>query len=465
MGRPARRPRGATHQSTEVAPDASSWLSVESAPKATGVAEQMWWTLCTIVVYMISCQVPLYGIMEHATADPFAWMRIMAASNRGTLMELGISPIITAGMVMQFARALDLTPAFIQRHPSALVQRYLALAITATQAVGYVVMGMYGPMATLGPLNGSLIVAQLLLGGYIIVLLDDLLQKGWGIGSGVSLFVAIRACESVFDHAISMQTTTGDRGTEYRGALVALVHLLWVRNDKIMAVVEAATRANLPNLAGLVATAAVAVLGLYLQACRLDVAVQRAQLRGVVGRFGIRLLYTNNMPIILQTALLTNLYALSQLVYFQLPPWRAVAWLGEWQERGGAFVPTSGLVYYLTAPPGLLAAPLHSLVFFATGVAMCGLLARTWLDISGTSVRDVSTNLERQRILTAGGAKVAIRRYIPVATVLGGAAIGMLSMGSDMMGTVGSGTAVLLAVTTICDYVEAFGPEIASMFR
>ena len=29
------------------------------------------------------------------------WMRVILASNRGTLMELGISPIITSGMVMQ----------------------------------------------------------------------------------------------------------------------------------------------------------------------------------------------------------------------------------------------------------------------------------------------------------------------------------------------------------------------------
>jgi len=35
------------------------------------------------------------------TSDPLYWLRMMMASNRGTLMELGITPIITSGMVFQ----------------------------------------------------------------------------------------------------------------------------------------------------------------------------------------------------------------------------------------------------------------------------------------------------------------------------------------------------------------------------
>jgi hypothetical protein len=36
-----------------------------------------------------------------AGSDPFYWARVIMASNRGTCMELGISPIVTAGLVMQ----------------------------------------------------------------------------------------------------------------------------------------------------------------------------------------------------------------------------------------------------------------------------------------------------------------------------------------------------------------------------
>ncbi len=54
---------------------------------------------------------PLYGITKTTGSDPFYWMRIILASNRGTLMELGISPIVTAGMVMQLlagAKIIDI---------------------------------------------------------------------------------------------------------------------------------------------------------------------------------------------------------------------------------------------------------------------------------------------------------------------------------------------------------------------
>jgi protein transport protein SEC61 subunit alpha len=34
-------------------------------------------------------------------SDPFYWMRVILASNRGSLMELGISPLVTASMIMQ----------------------------------------------------------------------------------------------------------------------------------------------------------------------------------------------------------------------------------------------------------------------------------------------------------------------------------------------------------------------------
>jgi protein transport protein SEC61 subunit alpha len=46
-------------------------------------------------------QMPLYGIVSSDSSDPLYWIRVMMASNRGTLMELGITPIITSGMVFQ----------------------------------------------------------------------------------------------------------------------------------------------------------------------------------------------------------------------------------------------------------------------------------------------------------------------------------------------------------------------------
>jgi protein transport protein SEC61 subunit alpha len=55
----------------------------------------------TLFIYLICCQIPLYGVYRTTGSDPFYWMRVILASNRGTLMELGISPIVTSGMILQ----------------------------------------------------------------------------------------------------------------------------------------------------------------------------------------------------------------------------------------------------------------------------------------------------------------------------------------------------------------------------
>jgi protein transport protein SEC61 subunit alpha len=59
------------------------------------------WTAVTLIIFLVCSQVPLYGIMSSESSDPFYWMRVILASNRGTLMELGITPIITSGTIMQ----------------------------------------------------------------------------------------------------------------------------------------------------------------------------------------------------------------------------------------------------------------------------------------------------------------------------------------------------------------------------
>ena len=52
-------------------------------------------------IYLVCCQIPLYGVLRAEGSDPFYWMRVILASNRGTLMELGLSPVISAGWILQ----------------------------------------------------------------------------------------------------------------------------------------------------------------------------------------------------------------------------------------------------------------------------------------------------------------------------------------------------------------------------
>ena len=53
----------------------------------------------------------------------------------------------------------------------------------------YVFAGMYGPVSTIGAGNAILIIFQLFMAGLVIITLDELMTKGYGLGSGISLFI------------------------------------------------------------------------------------------------------------------------------------------------------------------------------------------------------------------------------------------------------------------------------------
>merc|ERR1712232_1249354 len=115
-------------------------------------------------------------------------------------------------------------------------------------------MGMYGDLGSIGPGNAILIIAQLFCAGLIVLTLDKLLQKGYGLGSGISLFIATNICETIVWKTFSPTTINTGRGTEFEGALVAIFHLVLSRNDKFKALKEAFYRQNLPNITNIMAT-------------------------------------------------------------------------------------------------------------------------------------------------------------------------------------------------------------------
>lgn len=141
------------------------------------------------------------------------------------------------------------------------------MVITLGQAIVYVMTGMYGEPSDIGAGVCLLIIIQLFVAGLIVLLLDELLQKGYGLGSGISLFIATNICETIVWKAFSPATINTGRGTEFEGAVIALFHLLATRNDKVRALREAFYRQNLPNLFNLMSTVLVFAVVIYFQVC------------------------------------------------------------------------------------------------------------------------------------------------------------------------------------------------------
>mmetsp|Transcript_9516 Transcript_9516/g.14130 ORF Transcript_9516/g.14130 Transcript_9516/m.14130 type:complete len:474 (+) Transcript_9516:93-1514(+) len=429
--------------------------------------EKLLWTSISLFVFLVCCQIPLYGIMTNKSSDPFYWMRVILASNRGTLMELGISPIITSGMVMQLlagSRIIDVDQSL--KEDRALfggAQKLFGMLITIGEAVAYVMSGMYGSLSDIGAGNALLIIAQLFFAGIIVILLDELLQKGYGLGSGISLFIATNICENIIWKAFSPTTMNTGRGTEFEGAIVASFHFLVSKSDKVSALKEAFYRQSAPNLTNLFATVLVFFIVIYFQGFRVDLPVTYQRVRGQQGSYPIKLFYTSNIPIILQTALVSNLYFLSQLLYRRFKSNMLVNLLGQWQEMdyGGQSVPVGGLAYYISPPTSFSDVwedPFHALIYVAFVLLSCALFSKTWIEVSGSSSRDVAKQLRDQQMIFKGYRETSLLHvldmYIPTAAAFGGMCIGMLTIVADFLGAIGSGTGILLAVTIIYQYFE-----------
>ena len=321
--------------------------------------EKALWTVVTLFIFLVCCQIPLYGISLSQNSDPFMWMRVILASNRGTLMELGISPIITSGMIMQLLAGTKI----IQVNQSIKEERRLfqgaqklfGILITIGEAVAYVAAGMYGNLETLGAGNAILIILQLFSAGMIVLTLDEMLSAGYGLGSGISLFIATNMCETIIWKSFSPATYNTGRGVEFEGAVIALFHLLIVRKNVAVGLYEAFYRTNLPNLSQLLATIVVFLIVIFFQGWRVDLPLYHRKNRSFAETYPIKLFYTSNMPIILQTALVQNVYFISQLLYNRYGGNILVRLFGVWKDSKdyGGSVPVSGIAYYISPPRNL----------------------------------------------------------------------------------------------------------------
>ncbi|KAK4684124.1 protein transport protein SEC61 subunit alpha, partial [Tremellales sp. Uapishka_1] len=439
------------------------------------------WTATTLLIFLVCSQVPLYGIMSSDSSDPLYWMRVILASNRGTLMELGITPIVTSGMIMQLLAGAQLIEVdFSLKDDRALfggAQKLFALIIALGQATVYVLTGLYGSPSSLGPGVCLLLILQLVSASLIVILLDELLTKGYGLGSGISLFIATNICESIVWKAFSPNTINTGRGPEFEGAIIALFHLLFTWNHKTRALKEAFYRERLPNVMNLLATVVVFAAVIYLQGFRIEIPIKSSKMRGQRGTYPVKLFYTSNMPIMLESALTSNVFLISQMLSSRFPNNFLVRLLGVWEplEESSQLSAISGLSYYISAPHSLTSAlsdPFHTVVYIAFIVTACAIFSKTWIEVSGSGPRDVAKQLKEQNMTLAGHRDASIykelKRVIPTAAAFGGATLGLLSVVADMMGALGSGTGILMATTIIYGYFELgvkenSGPEMAAI--
>ncbi|HMK83566.1 MAG TPA: preprotein translocase subunit SecY [Candidatus Bathyarchaeia archaeon] len=448
-------------------PIARFFPDIKPPDRKVAFNEKIFWTVIALIVYFVMSQVPLYGVTPTGTNDPLGALRVIFASNRGTLMELGIGPIVTAGLILQVLAGskminLDMSNSE-DRSLFTSASKILSVVMTIFEASAYILGGTYG---TLKVTSEIVILLQLVAAGLIVLLLDELLQKGWGLGSGISLFIAAGVASSIWWDSIAPMGPMGDG--HYLGALVAFGQSLVGRQD-LRAIFT--RQQGLPDMVAFLTTVGVFMIIIYLNGMRVEIPVSYARYRGFRGKFPIKLFYVSNIPVIFAAALFGNIYFISQLIWQKYNSTNTNFWLnllGKFVIQGQQYQPSGGLVYFVVPPRSLALAiqdPLRALIYTLLLVAGCVFFAVTWVEVGGMDSKAVARQLLDSGMQIEGfrRSEMPIRqmleRYIPTVTILGAIIIGLIAAGADFLGAFGSGTGILLTVGIIEQYYQILAKE------
>jgi len=487
----------------------SRFLPEVSTPeRKIGFNEKLFWTAAALILYLIMTQIPLYGV--GAGGWELTYLRVIFASNQGTLMELGIGPIVTAGLILQLLAgsgmiACDFTNSD-DRSLFTTASKFFSIVMTGVQAGAYLIGGVYnvrtaeGLIIPLPPQTQLIIFTQLICAGIILILLDELVQKGWGIGSGISLFIVAGVAQTILWDSFGLTPPQFQADWNMRGAFIALAqivpqalnggHILipqegggftdhgpWLWSHIFVRPIDP----TLPAMLGFLTTVAIFLVVIYVEGVRVELPVAYAKYRGFRGRYPIKLLYVSNLPVIFASALFANIYFISQLLWNQAG--QPIPGTNFWTDLLGQFtwenenpVPVGGLVYYVIAPRNILdlttlSGLIRALVFAGIMISFCVVFSLTWIEVGGLGPKTVAKQLVDSGMQIPGFRRSGkpieslLKRYIPTVTILGGFLVGLIAAVADFFGVFGTGMGVLLSVGILYQYYQLLMQErIAEMY-
>ena len=470
--------------------------------------QKLWTTTLVLIIYFMMTNVMIYGLSD-STLDIFSSFRAIMAGASGSIMHLGIGPIVTGSIIMQlFAGAkiiqLDLQDSSDKQLYQG-IQKLLVLIMIPIESIPQV-YGFLDPSETLildfgiGWAN-TIVVAQLFLGSYLVFLLDELVSK-WGIGSGISLFIAAGVAQSTFVGTLSPLPVTAGSPLSFQnppsGTLPMIFYTLRTATNSQL-VSENGFELILLNhanpIAALVSSIIVFLVVAYAESSKLELPLTHGKVRGHRGQYPIRLVYASNIPVILMAALLANINMFT-LLFWSHPvlstvpilgrngAWSRAHWFGSYEV--GATTPSDGFAWYSSMVNGvgdwflpllnqtgdayghsLGQLMVHVVVYVFVMTAGSTVFAKFWIETTNMGAKDVAKQIERTGMQIPGFRKNPVvlerilERYIPPVTLFSGAFVGLLAAGADLLGTVGNatGTGLLLAVGIILRTYEQIQKE------
>jgi preprotein translocase subunit SecY len=480
--------------------------------------QKLWTTTLVLIIYFGMTNVMLYGISD-STLDIFSSFRAIMAGASGSIMHLGIGPIVTGSIIMQlFAGAkiiqLDLQDSADKQLYQG-VQKLLVMIMIPIESIPQV-YGFLDPHETMILQYGigwanAIIVAQLFIGSYLVFLLDELVSK-WGIGSGISLFIAAGVAQSTFVGTLSPLAVVQGSPLSFEnppsGALPMIFYTLrTATNSQLVSQngFELILLNHANPVAALVSSVVVFLVVAYAESSKLELPLTHGKVRGHRGQYPIRLVYASNIPVILMAALLANINMFT-LLFWSHPTLSTIPILGRnaaplhlfgntynmsyahlfGSYELGATTASDGFAWYASMVNGvgdwllpllnqtgdayghsLGQIMIHVLVYVFVMTAGSTVFAKFWIETTNMGAKDVAKQIERTGMQIPGFRKNPVvlerilERYIPPVTLFSGAFVGLLASGADLLGTVGNatGTGLLLAVGIILRTYEQIQKE------
>ena len=429
----------------------SKYLPEIKAPvKEVPFKQKMLWTLVALAIFFILGNITLIGMnFNSESVQQILFAQTILASSVGSLLTAGIGPIVMASIFLQLfsgAKLIDLDMSSPEgRSKFQALQKVLAVALCFIEGYIYVGSGL------LTPNPGMLIplVLQIAVGSLILLYLDEIVSK-WGIGSGISLFIAGGVSASIFWRTfmppLGVNTTGGILWSVFgTGEILLLLPLLGVVAIFLIVVFAEGVHVNIPITMGH---------------------------RGTGGRYPVKFLYVSNMPVILAMALFMNvrLWALFvQNVPFVNTIMNGISWAVNMPSIGG-----QSLVYGILIRWGdwgiIIPAVIQAAVFMIILIVACVLFGVFWVEMGNQSTSAVAAQLEKSGMQIPGFRKdkrvieKVLKRYIPPITILGSIFVALLAGGGDLfLSGISSGTGILLTVGIVYRFYEEIAKSQADL--
>jgi preprotein translocase subunit SecY len=292
------------------------------------------------------------------------------------------------------------------------------------------------------------------------MILDEMVQKGWGIGSGVSLFILAGVATTVFWNTFSPLRVQG----EYVGFIPYLVDAVFNRRDLANVFIRPGGR----DLVGLLATITIAILLVYLSSMRVEIPITSPRLYTIKSRVPLQFLYVSNIPVLFIGILYSNIIVFAALIRSYLRnivPASVVNFLVQYDAQGRV---TGGLAYYLSGPSGVYSAahdPVHTIIYSVLVIVFAIMFGLMWVEVAG-----LNPPAQAQQLIDSGFEVPGLRRnpkilehilarYIYPLTILSSIIVAVIAIIADILGAYGTGMGLLLAIGILQQYYAAIAYE------